>query len=214
MEEHKCNDCELSSLAEKELPNSMEMKDIIICSDFDDTINNLLPAWISWLNNEYNYTVKVDHIQEWNLSKYYPNLSKEQIYSPLYTEEFWKTVSIKSDAVEYITKLIDEGAQFYIATASPYHNIRIKVESCLLPYWPEFDSKRLITIYNKQLLNCTFLIDDYVDNLIGGNYIKVLMDAPHNQNSNGIEDFRVTSWKEIYEIIHQYIEAHNYKGVH
>ena len=186
----------------------MKMSDIIVCSDFDDTINNLLPAWLNWLNNMYGYNVKTEDIVEWGMEKVYPNLAPSQIYEPLRLEEFWKTVTIKQDAMEYIPKLIDEGVTFYIATATSFHNICTKVENCLLPNLPFMTKEHIISIHHKHLLKCTFLIDDYPKNLEGGDYIKILMNAPHNQNSNNIEDYRVSSWKEIYDIIHQYINAH------
>lgn len=186
----------------------MKMSDIIICSDFDDTINNLLPAWTSWLNYVYCLTVSPEDITEWDMQKAYPTLTSKEIYEPLGYKEFWETVTIKPDALEYIPKLIEEGARFYIATATSFHNLCTKVETCMLPNMPFLTKENIISIHHKQLLKCTFLIDDYPANLSGGDYIKILMDAPHNRNSGDIEDFRVFSWKEVYDIIHEYVNAH------
>ena len=186
----------------------MKLNDIIVCSDFDDTINNLLPAWLTWLNNMYGHNVHPSDITEWNMGKAYPNLTPTQIYEPLRIKEFWETVTIKPDAIEYIPKLIEEGVKFYIATATSFRNIGVKVETCLLPNLPFISKEQIISIHHKQLLKCTFLVDDYPANLSGGDYIKILMDAPHNRNSGDIEDFRVSSWKEIYDIIHEYVDAH------
>ena len=49
------------------------------------------------------------------------------------------------------------------------------------------------------------LIDDGIHNLEGGDYVKILMTAPHNRNydaeANGM--IRVHNWEEIEEILSQ-----------
>ena len=45
------------------------------------------------------------------------------------------------------------------------------------------------------------MIDDAIHNLEGFNALKILFDMPHNQESFGIEDYRVSSWEQIYTII-------------
>ena len=40
----------------------MRPQDFIIMSDFDDTMNQLIPAWIKWINEEYGYNV-IHHIK-------------------------------------------------------------------------------------------------------------------------------------------------------
>lgn len=55
------------------------------------------------------------------------------------------------------------------------------------------------------MIKADYLIDDGVHNLENGNFIKILMSAPHNRTydaeSNGM--IRVNNWKEIYEIINK-----------
>ena len=47
------------------------------------------------------------------------------------------------------------------------------------------------------------LIDDGIHNLEGGEYIKILMTAPHNRSydAEGNGMIRVNSWKEIEKVI-------------
>lgn len=187
----------------------MRPQDFIICSDFDDTINRLVPNWVNWLNEHYGFDVKYEDIKNWDMSIAYPELTISQICAPLKNREFWKTVDMKPDAVYYVNKLIEEGFQFYLVTASAHTTIQAKVEECLLRYFPNFDNHNIITTYHKHLIKCNVLIDDYVPNLINSNAVKILMNAPHNVNSCNIEDFRVSSWKEIYEIVHQLLIAMN-----
>lgn len=67
--------------------------------------------------------------------------------------------------------------------------------------------KRLIRCYNKQLLSgLDILVDDYEKNLIDGDYLKVLLDKPWNQNSKEYDNehqfYRTTDWRNIYELIY------------
>ena len=181
----------------------MRPEEFVICSDFDDTINDLLQSWVTWLNMKYGTSTKYEDIHEWDLQQAFPTLTMDQICDPLHDRAFWQQVDVKPDAVEYVNKLIAEGFNFYIATASSFNTIQVKTEECLFKFFPAFDSKHIIAIYDKQLLNCHVIIDDNPLNLKGSRAVKILFDAPHNQNSGHVEDFRVTSWEEIYDIIHE-----------
>ena len=61
----------------------------------------------------------------------------------------------------------------------------------------------MIVTNKKQLVRGDVLIDDGVHNLIGGEYYKILVDAPYNRafdaESHGIR--RVRGWDEIIAII-------------
>lgn len=50
------------------------------------------------------------------------------------------------------------------------------------------------------------LVDDGIHNLIGGDYRKILVDAPYNREFNEKEYgmVRVKIWKEIYDVITGY----------
>lgn len=178
--------------------------DFIIACDMDDTIEQLLQAWIQWLNNKYNYSVKYSDIKDWKMSISFPELSHEQLIEPLLIEEFWLTVNPMRDAIVYIKKLIEEGFPFYIVTSSHPKNVLFK-SNFLDKYFPFIDKNNVIIIHKKQLIRCTVLIDDGTHNIVGP-YIGILKDSTHNRNFNE-NDFphiyRGHCWKEIYEIIHQ-----------
>ena len=175
----------------------------IIC-DFDDTMVDLLSAWVKWLNSQYNYNIKVDDIKDWDMTKAFVGLSQEDMCNCFTLPEFWLTVEAKPDAATYIKKLIDEGFNFNICTATDYRIAKIKFENCLFRLFPFIDRHQIMLSYCKPKIDCDIIIDDYLKNLIDAHGIKILMDAPHNQISNNIEDFRVYSWRTIYEIIHEF----------
>ncbi len=65
-----------------------DFSDITILIDIDDTLIELLPAWCKWLNNLYSLNVKPGEVTDWNIAKFFPTLTKEQIFEPLHTDHF------------------------------------------------------------------------------------------------------------------------------
>lgn len=181
------------------------MKDVVICCDFDDTMNQLIPAWIEWINKEFNYQIKPEDVHSWDLTKVFVGLTQDDICKTLHNPEFWLTVPEKPNAAHYIKKLIDEGYNFYICTSTDYRMARDKFNNCLFRLFPFIDRHNIITTYNKQMINCDLLIDDGSHN-IKGDYFGFLMDMPHNKNvQTGLEEriIRVTDWEMIYNLIHK-----------
>lgn len=175
---------------------------MIIAFDADDTIENLSFAWVDWLNKKYGTNVKREELADWDTSKFFPELRKEQVYEPLLLSEFWDTVEPYADAQAVISKLQDEGHDVYIVTSSNYQSFRAKAENLILKYFT-VDWDHVIVTYNKQLIKADVLVDDGVHNLIGGDYYKILMDAPYNQgNFENIGIHRARDFVEVYEMIH------------
>ena len=90
--------------------------DITILIDIDDTIEDLLAAWCKWLNDLYGLNVKPDEVTDWDVARFFPTLTKEQVFEPLHTDHFWKTVEPKDEAVKYVKQLIDDGFNVYLCT--------------------------------------------------------------------------------------------------
>lgn len=183
-------------------------QDFVIACDMDDTIEYLLPAWISWLNNNYGYNVNYHEVTDWRVKLSFPGLTDEQVMQPLYLEEFWKTVKPMEDAIHYIKLLIEEGFPFYIVTSSHPESIVPKFTHVLYKYFPFIDRHNVIIAYKKQLIRCNILIDDGTHNIVGP-YIGLLKDTPHNQwfKTEDIPNiYRVHCWKQIYELIHKIID--------
>lgn len=178
-----------------------------ILIDWDDTVANLCPTWISELNKIHGTSVEISDMEEWDLSKVFPQLSRELITKPLHTEDFWKTIPIKPDALEIIPKLITEGYDVYICTATDYRNIKVKVEGLILKYFPCIDPKKIICCYNKQMICGEILIDDCFENLLGGCYTGILFSTPYNQkvalDQENFNTYRANNWKDCYALIHQ-----------
>ena len=188
---------------------------MIVLLDMDDVLDDLLPAWVNWLNEKHGQSVSVEDITQWDMPAAYPELTGEQVYAPLETEEFWKTVPPKEGAVEGVRKLLDEGFEVYVVTSSSYKTLKYKTEHVLLKYFPMLTWKNVIVTDRKQLIRGDILVDDGIHNLIEGEYLRVLMDAPHNR---GIDDslfdiFRAHNWNEVYSYISIAGRKPTYRGV-
>ena len=60
---------------------------IVLC-DADDTIENLYETWVNYLNFQYGTNVAASDVVDWDISKFFPELTKEQIYAPIYDKSF------------------------------------------------------------------------------------------------------------------------------
>ena len=175
----------------------------VVLIDVDDTIEDLLPAWCSVLNETHGRDVHPRQITEWDIGKFFPGLTKAQLYAPFSGREIWERIKPKNKAVKYVRQLMNDGYDVYLCTTTDYRNIRDKYDLVIRRYFPFISWSHVIVTSKKQLINADFLIDDGVHNLEGGNYTKILMTAPHNKKydaeTNGM--YRVGNWKEAYKLI-------------
>lgn len=180
------------------------MKKLRICIDMDDTIEYLLPAWLRWLDNQYNFKVTPEMINSWDITEYFPHLTAEQICKPLSIPEFWDTVNPMNDAIKYIPKIIEDGHKVYICTSTDYRIAKEKFDRCLFKHFPFIDKNNVIICHNKQIIDCDILVDDGIHNLIGGKYLGILLTSPCNANINVdlYENiYRTRNWADIYDLI-------------
>ena len=174
-----------------------------ILVDMDDVLENLSEAWIASLNEEYGMEVDYKQERDWKMEKSFPDLTPAQIYAPLYDDAFWGTVKPIRGASEVLEKLIDEGNEVFIVTASNYTTLKTKMEDVLFKFYPFLDWRNVIVTYRKQMILGDVMIDDGPHNLMGGNYAKILFDAPHNRGFNAECNgmIRAKDWNDVYDIL-------------
>ncbi len=179
------------------------MEKLTILIDMDDTIENLCETWVEYLNELYGTNVSTNDIKEWDMTKAFPMLTSEEIYTPLTTADLWKRVKPLPYAVGTIRQLIDDGHKVVIVTASSPETIKLKLHNVLFKYFPYLTYKDVIVTSQKQLIKGDVLIDDAPHNLKGFDGFALLFNAPHNR-SYKIKDkcfYRVNDWQEIYQKI-------------
>ncbi len=175
-----------------------------ILVDIDDTIENLCECWCAFLNEKYGTAVLAEDIQDWDISKYFPNVPKDELFAPLYEESFWTTVTPKLDAIKYLFALYEEGFDIYLCSASDYRSIKTKYEQIVIRYFPFIGWDKIIICSGKQMIKGDILIDDGVHNLAGGSYHKILFTAPHNKmiDAEKYNMYRADDWEAVYKIVH------------
>lgn len=181
---------------------------MVILIDIDDTIENLCEEWCNYLNKKYGCNVHYQEVTEWDISKFFPELTKEQVYEPLHTPEIWYQLKSKDEAVKYVKQLMDDGHNVYLCTSTDYRNVRPKFEGVIQKYFPYIKWSQVIIASHKQMIKADFLVDDGVHNLENGDYTKILMTAPHNKNydAEGNGMYRADNWETVYKIIKNKLE--------
>lgn len=175
----------------------------IVYLDMDDTITELLVPWVNWLNTKYGLNVKAEEINDWNLEHTFTTLTHDEIFEPLIHggKEFWSKIKPVIDAQFYVKKL-QEKYNVYIVTSTNYQNIFYKMEYVIHRLFPSIPDNNVIFTHNKTLLNGFVMVDDHCRNLDGGNYHKILINKPYNQDATG-DYIRVDSWEEIWYYINK-----------
>lgn len=175
----------------------------------DNTIEGLLDAWTEYLRKKHGVEVYSDDIMEWDMSKAYPTLTKSEVYAPLFEEEMWQNVRPFDDAVTYLQKLISDGHEVVLVTASHYDAVGMKMRNVLNRYFPFIPYDDVIITSKRQMVVGDVLVDDAPHNLIGGKYKGILFSAPHNRGfcAEKYGMHRASNWAEVYQIIREMEDA-------
>ncbi|MCQ2428247.1 MAG: GNAT family N-acetyltransferase [Clostridia bacterium] len=179
------------------------MKKLTILVDWDGTIEDFMPRWVERINRDYGFDKTVEDLHSWDMRETFVGLTTEQIEKALHDPEFWRDVPPVPGAAETMARWREEGHTVFIATAAHYYQIAPKTDLFLKRYFPFMSWNDVIVTHHKQLLKADVLIDDGVHNLLGGEYARVLLDAPYNRfvddEREGI--VRVRDWREIAEYV-------------
>jgi len=179
----------------------------VILVDCDNVLLNLNAAWIKELNRIYHTDYLPTDVNSWDFSNLFPGYTMKDLLETLYSDDnVWRTIEPIVDANYYLRWLQDLGNIIYIVTATDYRNIQMKIDFGIHKYFPFIKDEQIITCHNKQLLQADYLIDDNVDNLIGGGYKKLLFTQPHNSGLDLSDPkykdiIRCNNWEDCYNNI-------------
>lgn len=96
------------------------MNKLTILVDMDDTLENLCEVWVDYLNEIYGTNVRLTDVTQWDMTKIFPTLNRNEIFDVLTEETLWERVRPLTGAVEYLKKLMDDGHKIIVVTsASP-----------------------------------------------------------------------------------------------
>ena len=163
------------------------------------------------LFNEYTgekYTI--NDLTDWDLHKTLPQKYSKLIDNLWFDKELWHRVQPLCDSQQYVKRLVDnKNIDIFVVTNTHPKLVDIKTKILKREY-PFIDTENnLFVCKQKQLIHLDVLIDDNINNLIGGDYKKILMTYPYNKSFNCPKEgmLRVNDWSEIYNEIIRILEA-------
>ncbi|WP_180953916.1 5' nucleotidase, NT5C type [Bacillus sp. M6-12] len=179
------------------------MRKLQIISDSDEVVAKNIQEVLKRYNGEYKTSLKQEELIDWDLV----NFQKEGTDILKYFNEpgFFRHLEIMEEAQYYIKKIIEDGHDFIIATASPKEGIIDKIEF-FEEYFPFIPFENIIPIKRKDTLVGDIMVDDAPHNLETSKCkYPVIFDCQWNRNTEKypfLKDLkRVHSWKEFYEFV-------------
>ncbi|MDO4741034.1 MAG: hypothetical protein Q4A66_10235 [Eubacteriales bacterium] len=174
-----------------------------ILIDMDDTLEQLVVGWIAFLNEKYGTQICPCAVKDWDMCKAFPSLTRSQVYSALDEDALWEHVPPMPGAVETVKRLMDDGHEIFIVTASGYKSLCAKMEKVLFRYFPYLSWEQVIVTSQKTLIDGDLIIDDGPHNLCGRHRRKILFSAAHNLSfdESTVGAVRAGTWDEVYNEI-------------
>lgn len=174
-----------------------------IAIDIDNVVYTTTQAVVDQFNEYTGENLSINDILSYRIENYVAPKHEKLVGALFCDKNTWKRVKVLPDCVEVVRRLFETGHEIYFATATIPENIYKKAKF-LKRTFPFLDiDKCLISIRNKQLLNVDVLIDDYENNLIGGNYHGILLTYPWNDTWKCPSTFvtRCDNWLEVEQVI-------------
>ena len=152
-----------------------------------------------------------------DLRKHYPDVPAEALntYISVFNESaYMRYLEPMDGAVEYVTKLADEGYKFSVITSQTLNKVanRAREDNLKEVFGDVFEDFTFLETGQGKYFALqkfdmgTIWIDDKPDNVESGKVlglVPILLDLPHNRSYNNkqMNIQRANSWKDIYDII-------------
>ena len=151
-----------------------------------------------------------------DLRKHYPEVPAEALntYISVFNESaYMRYLAPMDGAVEYVTKLADEGYKFSVITSQTLNKVanRAREDNLKEVFGDVFEDFTFLETGQGKYFALqkfdmgTIWIDDKPDNVESGKVlglVPILLDLPHNRSYNNkqMNIQRANSWKDIYDI--------------
>lgn len=164
--------------------------------DIDNTIWDLISPWLIFYNKAFDDNLEYKDIVQYDFFNINSKASREDVIKLLEINDIWDIIQPYENTYEYLEKLNNE-YELYLVTSTSYKTPKAKFDK-LFSLFPFINEDQLILISNKKLLNVDIMIDDCIDNLVGGKYTKLLIDAPYNRDYKKTDIIRIKDLKDAY----------------
>lgn len=178
---------------------------MVIISDIDGCINDLVDKTLSMYNSETGKNIKLDDITAYNFYDCLPKEDADGIIRLFERKELWDSLSLVNDAQWGLKTLIKSGHRVYLTTATHPCNFAYKVD-WIKKYFPFINPDNIIRIMDKSLIQADIIVDDCLDHLISSVWHRIVIDHPWNRND--IKDYtydihRATNFRDVVNIVNE-----------
>lgn len=167
--------------AQRKEENSEEekMRRLALGIDVNETIDNMIAKLLDAYNDKYFDNVKYEDITSYDIQ---PFLRQEctDPFREFCSYSFMTDLDIVDGAVEALTELHQRHDIYFVTAGFSY--MMAPMDAWLHAKFPFYQPEMLIGCVNKQLLKLDMLIDDCPDNLVGGDYVGLLVNKPWNRS--------------------------------
>lgn len=192
-----------------------------IAFDLDDVLIDMIPVWLDTINSRFGTNKKAENIKSWSITNFFKNeiekgiLTKEDIYAPLYEDDFWKHVKPIDGMHDMLLVLKKLGFNMYISTASNYKTIKSKLDNCVMKYYGDiFNNDNIILVKDKSLINADIMVDDYFGNI--NNFLKansgkigIIKNTPHSDiDYDALENTHLSENSHL-TYVYEYTTSHD-----
>ena len=173
--------------------------------DCDNVLNNLQETVIKVFNDRYGTSYTLGDFTKYNISECISKEDAIKMYAIYNEPGIYDAVKPLPGAQNDLQKLIRAGHDIYVVTHSAPSIFAEKVE--WIKYWfPFVDESHIISMEHKWLFRADIMIEDNLDNLLGGyHYDRICFDFPWNRDVRdevyGIH--RVFDWDDAFNTINK-----------
>lgn len=177
------------------------IKRLRIGVDCDNILNNLSESVLNVYNEESGDNLRVEDIVAYKIENFVKAEYKYDFNRFFHDKRVWKGINVVEGCVDVLRKWNVQGYELYIVTATDTENMTKKGAwlQKILPFI--YMNTQMICLNKKQLLggNIDVLIDDCLDNLIDGDYKRIVLDYPWNRgvNDKALGLIRCKNWDDI-----------------
>lgn len=186
-----------------EIMKPLNPTQVTLLIDMDAILANIFKYWLLLINNDYNESLTISKLTDWNVSNCTQNATYDQVMNYLKDPNFFEKLEPIPNAIETLKKLHEEGFDIWIVTAPP-HGCKFAFSSkqaWVAKYAPFITEDRIIFTQHKDKVRGDILFDDAPHNLNDFPNTAVALNYPFNKDYKGP---RVQNWSEFYDFVHEF----------
>lgn len=170
----------------------------LIGCDVDSVIADLHAVWLSRYNADYNDTLTVDKLTDWDMTKFVKPECGPKIEEYLHQPDLYDNVPEIEHALWGVSALYRRGHRVVFITSDPSAGASGKIQWLYRHGFVENQNDWII-MHDKSLLRCDVLIDDGPRNIISTPARAIVFDQPWNRHLSNYS--RAKNWHGVVSLI-------------